>query len=217
MSLEIFSLTLSFLDINDFQGCDTKVALFDLFNLSTPEKNKILYHWFSHTNFSVSQEFTPPTPNWRRNGKRHRSCDRPATLWVEKNYDSQYWFFSGKQHRLGKPARIIKKRRNEHYHTLGETWYLNGEMHREGNPADIWKYALESSPIYQTWYSKGKKHRIEGPAVETPGKKEWWVDGKLHRIGGPAVVKEKGCNEWWENGVRIQNPNEDSDDCSVLP
>lgn len=114
------------------------------------------------------------------------------------------------------------------YMNYGETHYrYNGRLHRDdGGPAVI------SAERYFEWWWHGEKHRIDGPAVEKPnGELKWYIHNQLHREDGPAIENYSGINgydmwyikggrhrkdgpaitnphgydEWWENGVFIED------------
>ena len=57
----------------------------------------------------------------------------------------------------------------------------------------------------KSWFLDGMLHREDGPAVVMfdSGVNEWWVEGQLHRVDGPAVERFDGDNEWWFDGVEL--------------
>ncbi len=107
MTLEILSTTLSFLDINEFQGLTDKVPLMSLLDLSARETSSILLFWLRNTNFSVNNLWCFIA--YKRNGRYHRK-EAPAITWISN----------------GLPKNFARERLNE--------WYKNGELYRFDGP-----------------------------------------------------------------------------------
>lgn len=87
-----------------------------------------------------------------------------------------------------------------------EQWFdENGKLHRDGDlPAQV----DEDGTTH--WYKHGKLHRDgDLPSViledGTDGK-FWYKNGLMHRDNKmPAYEDKYGDNEWWENGVKVEN------------
>ncbi len=99
MTIETLALTLSFLDIGDFQDCFTMVPLFDLLELSVPEQTMVFLVWMNNTQFTVHHEHGETwlkrnsrdfwMQNWKRSGK-------PSETFLKKRIlETQRWFSNG--------------------------------------------------------------------------------------------------------------------------
>lgn len=87
-------------------------------------------------------------------------------------------------------------------------WYNNGKLHRENDqPAKIY------SDGKLEYYTENKLNRLNGPAVVFPDSEDtiplkrnfmWYRDGKKHRINGPAEVWQDGTEEWYFDGIHLE-------------
>jgi hypothetical protein len=108
--------------------------------------------------------------------------------------------------KLRKPVYRTKMLRTITLHTTahGDDYYtINGKPHREDGPA-----VSKLQGGIQLWSYNGLIHREGDPAYISLqlGVMEWYKYGNLHRDDGPAIVYWDGGVIWYQNGERIDPP-----------
>ena len=170
-------------------------------------------HWLNgkrHCDGGPAVKYPGRREEWWMNGERHRQ-DGPA---IKASDDEEWWLLNGKVHREDGPA-IIRSNGCEEWflngqkhrkngpavkYPNGEEWYLNGERHRDDGPA------IKNIDGEQ-WNIHGVIHRTDGPAIQTAnGAQTWYLNGRVHREDGPAMKYVDGREDWWKNGVKIDEP-----------
>lgn len=146
-------------------------------------------------------EILPSIKIYRFLGRIHRDQYSPegagpAHISINNDGDkSEYWYRHGlMMFSEDAPTQIVTKKDG----LVITSFYKNDCLHRLTGPAYI------TSSGVKNWYKKGRFHRVDGPAIDSPHRKEWIINDKTHRVDGPAVIEYNHNSEvmyevWYRN------------------